>query len=273
MCSDKRFPHVLVFLAFLQLIITCQGCSVKENRDLCPCVLELDASGDRHAGDSISLSLAGASASGFLLEDRMGERLVSMVPRGKMYLGAVWPADVSTVLRLPPDKWLEIETGRECPRVWMDCRALSTKAEHVTVPLMLHKSYCELTIFIRDVSGGDFPYRLEVRGNVDGYLMDGTPSEGNFIAPADYTDDSGDSGAMEAHVVLPRQIDNSLLLDIISDDDKRRTFAIGNYIEASGYDWESMDLKDITLDIDYARTDITFRIDAWERTVQFEVVI
>ena len=78
---------------------------------------------------------------------------------------------------------------------------------------------------------------------------------------------------MEAHGVLPRQIDNSLLLDIISDDDRRRTFAIGNYIEASGYDWESMDLKDITLDIDYARTDITFRIDAWERTVQFEVVI
>lgn len=275
MCSDKRFPHVLVFLAFLQLIITCPGCSVKENRDLCPCVLELDASGDRHAGDSISLSLAGASAAavGFLLEDKMGERWVSMVPRGKMYLGAVWPADVSTVLRLPPDKWLEIEPGRECPRVWMDCRALSTKAEHVTVPLLLHKAYCELTIFIRDVSGGDFPYRLEVRGNVDGYLMDGTPSEGEFMAPADYTDDSGDSGAMEAHVVLPRQIDNSLLLDIISDDDRRRTFAIGNYIEASGYDWESMDLKDITLDIDYARTDITFRIDAWERTVQFEVVI
>lgn len=69
-----------------------------------------------------------------------------MVPRGKMCLGAVWPAEVSTVLRLPPDKWLEIEPGRECPRVWMDCRALSTKAEHVTVPLMLHKSYCELTI-------------------------------------------------------------------------------------------------------------------------------
>ena len=159
MCSDKRFPHVLVFLAFLQLIITCPGCSVKENRDLCPCVLELDASGDRHAGDSISLSLAGASAAadGFLLEDRMGERWVSMVPRGKMYLGAFWPVDVSTVLRLPPDKWLEIKPGRECPRVWMDCRVLSTKAEHVTVPLMLHKSYCELTIFIRDVSGGDFP--------------------------------------------------------------------------------------------------------------------
>lgn len=74
MCSDKRFPHVLVFLAFLQLIITCPGCSVKENRDLCPCVLELDASGDRHSGDSISLSLAGASAAadGFLLEDGIG---------------------------------------------------------------------------------------------------------------------------------------------------------------------------------------------------------
>ena len=74
-------------------------------------------------------------------------------------------------------------------------------------------------------------------------------------------------------MVLPRQIDNSLLLDIISDDDRRRTFAIGNYIEASGYDWDSMDLKDITLDIDYARTDVTFRIGAWEHTTQFEVVI
>lgn len=279
MCSEKseygKFPHVLVLLTVLQLLITCPGCSVKEDRDLCPCTLEIDASGDGHAADSISITLAGSAgkAAGFVLEDKMGERWRGAVPRGEMYLAAVYPAGTVTSPCLPDGRWLKIDAGRECPRIWMSCCGVSTMAEHVEVPLALHKSYCELTMFIRDVSGGRFPYRLEIRGDVDGYMADGRPSEGKFIAPVAYVGEASSSGVLEARVALPRQTDNSLLLDIISDDDRFRTFAVGNYIEASGYDWTSPDLKDITLEIDYARTDISFRIASWRLTAQFETVI
>ncbi len=282
MCSNlvknHGYPHVLVVLAVLQLIITCPGCSVKEDRDLCPCMLELDASGDEHSPDSLAFTLAGYSgaADGFLVEGQMAEHWKSMVPRGEMYLAAVRPSVTGTSPSLPSrGRWIAIDVGRECPRVWTSCRRLSTRNERMSVPLALHKEYCELTIFVRDISGGSFPYRLEVRGNVDGYLIDGTPSEGLFLAPAEYVDgrSSAPADIREAHVLLPRQLDSSLLLDIISDDDRSRTFAIGNYIESSGYDWSSQDLKDIVLDIDYASTTITFRISSWQHTAQFEVVI
>ena len=72
---------------------------------------------------------------------------------------------------------------------------------------------------------------------------------------------------------VPRQKDNTLKLDIVSGDGAVRTFAIGNYIEASGYSWDSEDLKDIALEIDYSRTMLLFRIGAWEKYEQFEVVI
>ena len=63
------------------------------------------------------------------------------------------------------------------------------------------------------------------------------------------------------------------MLDMISEDGGVRSFAIGNYLAESGYDWNSDDLHDAAITIDYAATSITFTIDKWSRTLQFETVI
>ena len=68
-------------------------------------------------------------------------------------------------------------------------------------------------------------------------------------------------------------MDNSLMLDLISERGGVRSFAIGNYLAESGYDWAEDDLEDITVTIDYAATSARFIIDRWSTTLHFETVI
>ena len=52
-----------------------------------------------------------------------------------------------------------------------------------------------------------------------------------------------------------------------------RTFPLGDYIVQGGYDWAAPDLPDLPMEIDYARTQVTFRLECWEKTVERNVVI
>ncbi len=298
---------VPILLAVLQLLITCPSCSVKEDRDACPCRLELEFSGEDAARcrDGIILTLRGVSgaADGFVLRDTLldetaEDRVVwtSDVPKGQMVIAAVWPDDIRLEQDIRTGKMVNIQAGKDSPMLWSCCKEVLLEKESVRHTMTLSKNYCHLALRVEDTSGATFPFRMEVRGNVCGYNLDGTLQSGKFVAEVKYLSDADGNAAagmaagmaadmaadalsssrnigIEAYINLPRQKDNSLCLDIISEDDKVRTFALGNYIEDSGYDWSSENLKDITMTIDYARTSIGFRIGAWERYEHFEVVI
>ena len=143
----------------------------------------------------------------------------------------------------------------------------------MTVPVRLHKNFCRIDIQVRDVDGEEFPFKLRVRGNVNGYGLDGKPARGAFLCDAERSETESTGSGHGYAVTVPRQTDDSLTLEIVTDDGVAKSFAIGNYIAASGYDWTSADLKDICLEIDYARTVISFTIDKWTHSEQFEVVI
>ena len=265
-------PHFLVLLSFLQFIMSATSCTVKEDRDLCPSLLELDFfRGDAFRlseGIRIGLDYEGTQIRDTVLYESSEDNFAydepiytwkTTVPRTSMIVSAVWPTDAC--VGSGNDAIVKIRPGYDCPRVWMYVTEVSAECDFHIVDVILHKNYCELSVSVRNISGEDFPFRMELRGNVCGYSCDGTPLSGLFVTP------------FEDNVCLPRQIDNSLRLDVISDDDTVCSFAIGNYIEASGYDWSSEDLKDIAMEIDYARTSFKFRIGLWEKKVNFEVVI
>lgn len=278
---------VPVLLAVLQLLITCPSCSVKENRDACPCRLELEFSGEDalRCRDGIILTLLGVSgaAEGYALRDTVVDETAedkvvwsSDVPKGKMIIASVWPDDIRLESDIHTGKMVRIPAGKDCPMLWSCSKEMSLEKENVRQSMTLAKNYCHLVLRVEDTSGEPFPFRMEVRGNVCGYNLDGTLQSGKFVAEvknAADVDALPGSGSVEGYINLPRQNDNSLCLDIISEDDKVRTFALGNYIEDSGYDWSSENLKDITMTIDYARTSIGFHIGAWEKYEHFEVVI
>ena len=240
-------------------------------------------------GDGFSLCdtlLAGQLASGGASD---GVSYSYVVPKGDIDLSVAYSADGLAGELNSSGKWIEIDEGRPCPSIWTCCEKVSARADRVTVPVRLHKNFCRIDIQVRDVDGEEFPFKLRVRGNVNGYGLDGKPARGAFLCGAERTetegsgtesdgDDSGTASESTGYgygyaVTVPRQTDDSLTLEIVTGDGVAKSFAIGNYIASSGYDWTSADLKDICLEIDYARTVILFTIDKWTHSEQFEVVI
>lgn len=304
-----RFYKFLVLLSVLQPFFTCPGCSVKEDRDLCPCtlVLEFPREDAERLQDGVTVCMRGYSDDGFSLCDTLlaGQAASDgspdtisdkgsysyVVPKGDIDLAVAYSADGLAGELNSSGRWIEIDEGRPCPSIWTCCEKVSARADRVTVPVRLHKNFCRIDIQVRDVDGEEFPFKLRVRGNVNGYGLDGKPARGAFLCDAERSetesagsgtesdgDDSGTASESTGYghgyaVTVPRQTDDSLTLEIVTDDGVTKTFAIGNYIASSGYDWTSADLKDICLEIDYARTVISFTIDKWTHSEQFEVVI
>lgn len=295
-----RFYKFLVLLSVLQPFFTCPGCSVKEDRDLCPCtlVLEFPREDAERLQDGVTVCMRGYSDDVFSLCDTLlAGRAASdgspdtisgkwsysyVVPKGDIDLAVAYSADGLAGELNSSGRWIEIDEGRPCPSIWTCCEKVSARADRVTVPVRLHKNFCRIDIQVRDVDGEEFPFKLRVRGNVNGYGLDGKPARGAFLCDAERseTESAGSGTASESTgyghgyaVTVPRQTDDSLTLEIVTDDGVAKTFAIGNYIASSGYDWTSADLKDICLEIDYARTVISFTIDKWTHSEQFEVVI
>lgn len=304
-----RFYKFLVLLSVLQPFFTCPGCSVKEDRDLCPCTLVLEFPNEdaERLQDGVTVCMRGYSDDGFSLCDTLlagqaassgGLDTVSgkgaysyVVPKGDIDLAVAYSADGLAGELNSSGRWIEIDEGRPCPSIWTCCEKVSARADRVTVPVRLHKNFCRIDIQVRDVDGEKFPFKLRVRGNVNGYGLDGKPARGAFLCDAERSetesagsgtesdgDDSGTASESTGYghgyaVTVPRQTDDSLTLEIVTGDGVAKSFAIGNYIAASGYDWTSADLKDICLEIDYARTVISFTIDKWTHSEQFEVVI
>lgn len=298
-----RFYKFLVLLSVLQPFFTCPGCSVKEDRDLCPCTLVLEFPGEdaERLHEGVTVCMRGYS-DGFSLCDTLAGQPVSgrapdgvsysyVVPKGDIDLAVAYSADGLAGELNSSGKWIEIDEGRPCPSIWTCCEKVSARADRVTVPVRLHKNFCRIDIQVRDVDGEDFPFKLRVRGNVNGYGLDGKPARGAFLCDAESAETEGTGFGTESEVpgsgtasestvsghgyavTVPRQTDDSLTLEIVTGDGVAKSFAIGNYIAASGYDWASADLKDICLEIDYARTVISFTIDKWTHSEQFEVVI
>lgn len=307
MFSDTwRFYKFLVLLSVLQPFFTCPGCSVKEDRDLCPCTLVLEFPGEdaERLQDGVTVCMRGYSdGDGFSLCDTLlagraasggasdGVSYSYVVPKEDIDLAVAYSADGLAGELNSSGKWIEIDEGRPCPSIWTCCEKVSAMADRVTVPVRLHKNFCRIDIQVRDVDGEEFPFKLRVRGNVNGYGLDGKPARGAFLCDAERSETEGSGFGTESEVpgsgtasestgskhgyavTVPRQTDDSLTLEIVTDDGVAKSFAIGNYIASSGYDWTSADLKDICLEIDYARTVILFTIDKWTHSEQFEVVI
>lgn len=299
-----RFYKFLVLLSVLQPFFTCPGCSVKEDRDLCPCTLVLEFPGEdaERLQDGVTVCMRGYSdGDGFSLCDTIstgqpasggapdGVSYSYVVPKGDIDLAVAYSADGLAGELNSSGRWIEIDEGRPCPSIWTCCEKVSAWADRVTVPVRLHKNFCRIDIQVRDVDGEEFPFKLRVRGNVNGYGLDGKPARGAFLCDAESAETEGPGTASEStgsgtasesavsghgySVTVPRQTDDSLILEIVTGDGVAKSFAIGNYIASSGYDWASADLKDICLEIDYARTVISFTIDKWTHSEQFEVVI
>lgn len=247
------------------LFLVC-GCSVKEDRELCPCRIVLDFS-ETDVSLSEPLDVRITDGKGFFFMDMVGadefdREYVVEVPRGTVCIDIYSAAEGF----LQEMAGLVIPPGKDCPPVYACSMVLRTVGrEEVREIVRMRKNYCRMEVYVEDEGG--FPYGLRVVGSVDGYEAAGKPSTGLFS----YMMPTRDDGVFVVN--LPRQKDSSLVLEVDDGAGVLKTFALGEYVVASGYDWTAADLDDITVGIDYAATHLSLTIDGWDKEYIFEVVI
>ena len=251
MSSDRLLP----ILASLLLL---PSCSVKEDRTACPCALTVELTG--LPVRPVVLGVAGEeySCTEVVHADTV---LVLPVPKGELAVSAVGGAlaEGDGSVRIPP--------GEEAPPLYLFYADVSTDAEQVVLPVTLHKQYCALELVFQGPSGYGPPFEVAVEGAYGGWEADGSPAPGPFSRRLLPASDG------RATLRLPRQGDDSLLMHIVFSDQKVRTFALGSYIAASGYDWTAPDLEDLTLHVDISLTSVTVSTDLWTITEEIEIWI
>ena len=253
--------YVFIVACISSLLLS--SCSIKEDRHLCPCSMVLDFSEvDTAVVKYMDILVTGSN--GVVLSDRVdarmfGEEYVREVPHEMLRVN-VWSGGDRAVTH---PHGLVIPYGCECPPLFMDSFMADASGEVCRDTVSLHKNHCGIDVMM---SGAEqMPYSLTFSGEVDGYELDGKPSEGDFACVAYPVDGI-------SHAVLPRQRDNSLLLNVDDGTGVTKTFALGEYIAGSGYDWTAADLEDITIVLDYYVTDVTISIKRWEEEFTYDVV-
>ena len=247
------------------LVMAVTGCSVKEDRRKCPCVMDLDFSGlDTDVIESVNVLVRSADGIVFIdsipataFNDRYERKVPHDVLAVSVWCGDEGMSDEGALVHIP--------YGVECPPVYMDCFVADTRAELFRKKVSLHKNYCRLTIEMPDRE--DLPYSLIFKGGVDGYDVSGNPSSGDFSCVAYPEAESG------MQVVLPRQIDSSLLLQVDDQVPYVKTFALGEYLAAGGYDWTAEELADVTVVLDYSMKVISVHIAPWDKDEIYNVIL
>ncbi len=245
-------------------LLFCSGCFVKEDRSGCPCRLLIDFSEiDGSVADAANLVITAADDFAFSetldlgsLED---EKCV-LIPRGRAVVG-VW-AGVESPVEVGG---FEIPFGSDCPSVYFYASIIDADCEVYRESVCLRKNHCVMTVNLKNMDPS--PSRIGFMGKVSGYGPDGRPLEGDFSYFLDSPSLSGNK------VILPRQLDDSLKMEVIDAFGVSRIFALGGYIADSGYDWGAQDLEDIEVDLDIAMTRVTLTIQGWDKTYSYEVVM
>lgn len=246
------------FLRILLPLLLVPSCSVKENRAVCPCGLTLELAG--LPVRPVVLGVAGEEYS-WTEVVHADTVLVLPVPKGEVTVSAVGGALAEG------DGSVRIPEGEEAPPLYLFHADVSADAEQVVLPVVLHKQFCTLELTFMGPPGYGPPFEAAVEGFCGGWMPDGSPASGPFsrrLLP-------GSDG--RAVLRLPRQGDDSLLMRIVFSDQVVRTFALGSYIAAAGYDWTAPDLEDLSLQVDISLTSVTISSDLWTHTEDIELWI
>ena len=232
----------LLFVMWMSGMLFLSSCSIKEDRDRCPCWMTVDLSdvaesrwksperqsNTEYQGVTKSLKSRSNVAENVLLrlrgnsdedaveyEYQMTEAvradagtLEYEVPRGAVGVSAVaLGREIPGQAGYDGDE-IRIPVGEQMDSLYGFFRMFYTRCESVLCDVELHKEFCTVSFTLGD-DGYVSPYDIEVWGNVAGVsAWDLMPLEGDFrFAPVP------EDGVYRVRV--PRQVDNSLELAML----------------------------------------------------------
>ena len=252
---DHRWHAAGALTASLLLLLT--ACSVKEDRDGCPCRLEVAVSGCGRISRNITLSAwnpAVVFMEGIDVRD-YPDGYSRAVPKGYLTVSAFAGRKVQEL----SGESLVIPDGLPCDSLWAHRSLVDCTGETARDTAVLHKQFATVHLRIDNLGEGDpYPYSLILRSRYDGLrLTDCSPHAGRWSLPLDRLPD----GTYVFRV--PRQGDGSLTIDLMLDGRKVDEYPVGEYILRAGYSWLSEDLDDIWIGMGYGGSEPDIVIERW----------
>ena len=172
-----------------------------------------------------------------------------------------------------------VDQQQDGDRLYRFSAKASGMDESAIIPVEMTKEHCCIHVtfvdFDRQLNQGRFPFRVVVTANTCGIdLHDGTPVIGLFH----YSPPEKLSG--EFQFTVPRQGDQSLKLelwDFEADEDTDKpldSILLWNLLkQVEGFSWDLKNLPDISLEINYIRSEVTLSISDWqnETTINYAI--
>ena len=279
----------LLFVMWMVGMLFLSSCSIKEDRDWCPCWMTVNlsdvAENRQYIAESVVLRLRGNSGEdavdyAFKMTETMNTEVGSLeyeVPRGSVGVSAVVFGNeipgragydgrkAVNNARYNGDE-IRIPIGEQMDSLYGFFKMYNTRCESVLCDVELHKEFCTVSFTLGE-DGYSSPYDIEVWGNIAGVsAWDLMPVKGDFrYAPVQKNG--------EYQVRVPRQEDNSLELVMMDNDDLVDRLPLGEYIARSGYDWTAEDLADVNIALDLEMQQVMITVSGWDGVVVMDIVI
>lgn len=251
-------------LLFSATIVAVASCSIKEDRSGCPCVLTVSL---QETTENVVIS--GWNDENKIIYDilKPGGKDCSIkyrVPRGRCEMSAIIGYE-GLVLS---DEMLFIPEGGQMTCLYASASVIDTDRETTEHDVSFKKNHVKVNLSFKDTDTGLSPYDIQVRSNVAGIDMKTlSPIMGNFVCTPEIKDGKG------YEFVIPRQIDESLSIDLMRGDEKYDTIAMGSIIASTGYDWTADALADIDLVIDLPKGEISITVSGWDGPFSTTIII
>lgn len=245
------------------LTVLC-SCSVKEDRSLCPCYVDMIV--DEFVRDGFSSGTVAFSSDNFDFRENIA--LAEHVPEGYSLAVPRKPVRAACVCGLDKCRisgnCISVPPGEASDPIMSYRESFLPQGDEHVLYAVPHKQYCRIDFLLENPMEG-FPYVFRVRSDCSGLgVFDLDPVRGNFNAMV-YPNTLGEYRTL----LLRQSVDAVLLLDVLlpaggSEWELQYTVNLSDALAAASYDWTKEDLDDVSVKVDYARAEVSVEISEWE---------
>lgn len=256
--------YVLKYIMMLAAIAAVPACSIKEDRSSCPCMLTVDFP---EAAAKVMMNCWNQERR--IIDDVLeldGEKCIRKyhVPKGSCTVSAIEGyegLEVSGEVLLIPE-------GKQMSCLYACASDVATDGETAEYKVDFKKNYVKVNLCFSGSETGLCPYDLLVRSNVAGLEMRTlAPVIGTFTCTPEISEAKG------YQFIIPRQLDETLLIDLMQGAEIYDTIILGRIIASTGYDWTAEELADIDLVIDLSKREISITVSGWDGPFSTTIII
>ena len=163
---------------------------------------------------------------------------------------------------------LLIKKGEQCDPLYAFFAPVDATGEMAYVDVGFKKQFATITVDICRKAEEMPDFEFLIKSNTCGFdLFSFAPVEGEFeFSPMPAV------GERVVSFRAPRQIDNSMTLQLWRRGQTAGIYPLGEYINRTGYDWKTEELRDVRILIDLVIGQVTIAVEGWEDGAVFSLV-